>query len=176
MQVYTGRRLSQYLIALAAIVMGLASGCSTRMQVKPPLHPQASYEEMTPPQGSSHYTLKPGNTAVRPVLDRQVLPGYPIALARRGSAPITVVVQLAMSEDGRVQSVHPVSNTAAEPVAGLFEAAVEQAVMQWTFTPMFVQHPRGDGTYSVTQKPFSLWYVFRFKMVDGKPVVESARR
>ncbi len=48
--------------------------------------------------------------------------------------------------------------------------------MKWTFTPMYVQHPRGDGTYEMTQKPFSLLYVFDFRMVDGKPVVESDGR
>ena len=81
-----------------------------------------------------------------------------------------------MDEDGRVKAVRPQSDTAAGQAGDMFEAAVEHAAMQWVFTPMWLRHPRGDGTYEVTQKPFSLWYVFDFRMVDGKPVVETGRR
>lgn len=48
--------------------------------------------------------------------------------------------------------------------------------MQWKFTPLWVQKPNGDGTYELTAKPFSLWCVFRFKIVNGKPIVETAKR
>ena len=48
--------------------------------------------------------------------------------------------------------------------------------MQWTFTPLWMQKPNGDGSYDLTAKPFSLWYVFHFKVVDGKPIVETVKR
>lgn len=52
----------------------------------------------------------------------------------------------------------------------------EHAAMQWKFTPLWVQKSNGDGTYELTAKPFSLWYAFRFKIVNGKPIVETAKR
>lgn len=166
----------ELVIMLSAITVILVSGCSTEELAKPGGQPRTSYEEMAAPAGASHYTLKPGERAVKPVLDKQVSPVYPPILARPGAAPVTVVAQLVMDEDGRVKAVRPQSDTATDDAGHLFEAAVEHAVMQWVFTPMWVQHPRSDGTYEVTQKPFSLWYVFDFRMVEGKPVVESGER
>src|SRR6185437_13950952 len=51
--------------------------------------------------------------------------------------------------------------------ARIDEAAVADAATQWTFTPLWMQKQNGDGTYYLTAKPFSLWYVFHFKVVDG---------
>lgn len=163
-------------LVLWTFVATVVCGCSTQEERKPVGEPRTSYAEMASPASAPHYTLQPGDSAVKPVLDKQVSPVYPPTLVRPGAAPVTVVVQLVMDENGRVQAVHPQPGTADGPAHALFEAAVEQAVMQWTFTPMWVRHPRGDGTYEVTQKPFSLWYVFDFKMAGGKPVVESGRR
>jgi hypothetical protein len=163
-------------IVLSAITATLVSGCSTHGRARPNGQPRTSYEAMAAPAGASHYTLRPGETAVKPVLDKRVSPVYPPTLARPGAAPVTVVAQLVMDEDGRVKAVRPQSDTAAGQAGDMFEAAVEHAAMQWVFTPMWLRHPRGDGTYEVTQKPFSLWYVFDFRMVDGKPVVETGRR
>ena len=89
---------------------------------------------------------------------------------------MTVVAQLVMDKDGHVQGVYPVSDTDEAADHALFEAAVEHAAMQWTFTPLWMQKPNGDGTHELTAKPFSLWYVFHFKIVDGKPIVETAKR
>jgi len=87
-----------------------------------------------------------------------------------------VVAQLVMDKDGRVQGVYPVSDTASNPHRASFEAAVEHVAAQWTFTPLWMQKPNGDGTYELIAKPSSLWYVFHFKVVDGKPIVEAAKR
>lgn len=89
---------------------------------------------------------------------------------------MNVVAQLVMDEEGRVSAVHSVSDTDSGPDGALFEAAVEYAAMQWTFTPFWIQQARQDGTYLRTQKPFSLWYTFEFKMVNGKPQVEVGKR
>jgi hypothetical protein len=168
--------LSWPVIALSTIAAILVSGCGTQRERKPSVQPRTSYEEMAAPAGVLHYTLKPGETAVKPVLDKQISPVYPPTLRRPGAAPVTVVAQLVVDENGRVKAVRPQPDTAASQAGALFEAAVDRAAMQWVFTPMWVQHPRGDGTYQVTQRPFSLWYVFDFKMVNGKPVVESGKR
>jgi hypothetical protein len=161
-------------IPLAAGLLAL-SACSPRTVLKPNPLPKTSYD-MVVPKGVLRYTLEPGETAVQPMPDKQVAPVYPPSLVQPGAAPVTVTVQLVMDKDGHVQRVYPVSDTAIGADRDLFEAAVQRAAGQWTFTPLWVQHPNGDGTYLLTSKPFSLWYVFHFKVVDGKPIVETVKR
>jgi hypothetical protein len=161
-------------IPLAAGLQAL-SACSPRTVLKPNPLPKTSYD-MVVPKGVLHYTLEPGETAVQPMPDKQVAPVYPPSLVQPGAAPVTITAQLVMDKDGQVQGVYPVSDTAINADRGLFEAAVQRAAGQWTFTPLWVQHPNGDGTYLLTSKPFSLWYVFHFKVVDGKPIVETVKR
>jgi len=166
------RDLTLLLIALSSLV----SACSsTRTVLKPNPQPKTSYE-MLVPKGVSRYTLEPGETAVQPMPAKQVAPVYPPSLVHPGAAPVTVVAQLVMDKDGYVQGVYPVSDTDKAVNHALFEAAVEHAAKQWTLTPLWVQHPNGDGTYLLTSKPFSLWYVFHFKVVNGKPIVETTKR
>ena len=93
-----------------------------------------------------------------------------------GALPVTVTVQLVMDKDGNVQTVYLLSTTAKPADHALFEAAVEHAAMQWKFTPLWMEKPNGDGSYELTTKPFSLWYVFHFKIVGGKPIVEIVKR
>lgn len=158
-----------------SLVLTLISACSTRTVLKPNPQPKTSYE-MLVPQGVLRYTLQPGETAVQPMPDKQAAPVYPASLVHPNAAPVTVVAQLVMDKDGHVQGVYPVSDTATDADRALFEGAVEQAARLWTFTPLWMQKPNGDGTYELTAKPFSLWYVFHFKVVDGKPIVETVKR
>lgn len=162
-------------IVLLALVGGLLSACGTRTVLKPNPQPKTSYE-MLVPKTALRYTLEPGETAVRPMPDRQVAPVYPASLVRPDAALVTVVAQLVMDKDGHVEGVYPVSDTGKTADHALFEAAVEHAAKQWTFTPLWVESPHGDGTFELTAKPFSLWYAFHFKVVDGKPVVETVKR
>jgi hypothetical protein len=166
-----GRHL--YIVVLVAA--SLVTACSTRTVLKPNPQPKTSYE-MLVPKGVLRYTLAPGETAVQPIPDKQVAPAYPASLVRPGAAPVIVVAQLVMDKDGKVQGVYPVSDTEKTADHALFEAAVEHAAMQWTFTPLWMQKPNGDGTYELTAKPFSLWYVFHFRIVNGKPIVETVKR
>ena len=131
---------------------------------------------MIVPKGVLRYTLAPGETAVRPEPVTQVAPIYPPSLVRQDAEPVTVVAQLTVGKDGRVYGLYPVSDTDKGSDAGLFEAAVRHAAMQWTFTSLWMQKPKLDGTYELTAKPFSLWYVFRFTVVHRKPVVETVKR
>ena len=163
--------LSSALISL----LGSLYACNTRTVLKPNPQPKTSYE-MLVPQTALRYSLAPGETAVQPQPDKQAAPVYPQSLLHPGAAPVTVVAQLVMDGDGHVQGVYPVSDTATGEDRALFEAAVEHAAMQWTFTPLWMQKPNGDGTYELTAKPFCLWYVFHFKVVDGKPIVETVKR
>jgi len=151
------------------------SACSTGTVLKPNPQPKTSYE-MVVPKGVLRYTLERGETAVQPGPQRQIAPVYPLSLVHLGAAPVTVVAQLVMDKEGQVQGVYPVSDTDKTADHALFEAAVEHAAMQWTFTPLWMQKPNGDGTYELTTKPFSPWYVFHFRIVDGRPIVETAKR
>jgi hypothetical protein len=154
---------------------GLLAACSTRTVLKSNPQPKTSYE-MVVPKGVLRYTLEPGETAVQPMPDKQLAPVYPPSLVHPDAAPVTVMAQLVMDKDGRVQGVYPVPDGDTSADRALFEAAVEHAAGQWTFTPLWVRHSNGDGTYRLTSKPFSLWYVFHFKVVDGKPLVETVKR
>jgi hypothetical protein len=162
-------------IALLVVVAGVLPACGTSTALKPNPQPQTSYE-MLVPKTALRYSLAPGETAVQPMPDKQVAPAYPPTLIHPGAAPVTVVAQLVMGRDGRVQGVYPVSNRDTGPDRKPFETAVEHAAMQWTFTPLWLETPNGDGTYELTAMPFGLWYVFHFKVVNGKPVVETAKR
>lgn len=161
---------SVFLMALAAL-----PACSTRTVLKPNPQPKTSYE-MLIPKSALRYTLAPGETAVQPRQDKQVAPIYPASQVHPGAVPVTVIAQLVMDKDGRVQGVYPVSDTDKKTDHALFEAAVDHAALQWMFTPLWMQKPNGDGTYDLNAKPFSLWYVFHFKVVDGKPIVETLKR
>lgn len=164
-----------WVAVLLVVTAGMISACGTRTVLKPNPQPKTSYQ-MLVPKGVLRYTLERGETAVQPMPDRQTAPVYPPSLVHPDAAPVTVVAQLVMDKDGHVQGVYPVSDTARVTDHALFEAAVEQATKQWTFTPLWVQHPNGDGTYLLTTKPFSLWYAFHFKVENGKPIVETAKR
>lgn len=149
--------------------------CSTQTVLKPNPQPKTSYE-MVVPKGASRYSLEPGEMAVQPIPDKQTAPVYPPTLVHPGAAPVTVVAQLVMDQDGNVQGVYPASDSAGAANRALFEAAVEHAAIRWKFTPLWMEKPNGDGTYDLRAKPFSLWYVFHFKVVDGKSIVETAKR
>lgn len=162
-------------MAVPCVLGAAVLAACTRTVLKPNPQPKTSYE-MLVPKTAPRYTLAPGETAVQPKLHKQVAPIYPPSLVGPGAAPVTVVVQLVMDRDGHVEGVYPVSNTGKGPDRVQFEKAVEHAALRWTFTPLWMEQPNGDGTYRLTRKPFSLWYAFHFKVVDGKPIVETVKR
>lgn len=159
----------------AVLLAGLLSACSTRTVLKPNPQPTTSYE-MLVPKTALRYTLEKGETAVKPLPEKLSAPVYPPSLVHPGAAPVTVVSQLTIDEGGHVYGVYPVSNTDQGPSGALFEAAVEQAARQWRFTPLWIERQNPDGTATLTARPFSLWYVFHFKVIDGRPVVETVKR
>ncbi|MGH8146138.1 MAG: hypothetical protein ACREPY_07375 [Rhodanobacteraceae bacterium] len=161
-------------VTVCVIASSLAA-CSTRTVLKPNPQPKTSYE-MLVPKGVPRYSLAPGEIAVQPRLHKRVAPVYPPPLVRAGAAPVTVVVQLVMGKAGKVEGVYPVSNTAPRSDRALFDTAVQNATLQWTFTPLWMKKPDLAGTWRLTRKPFSLWYVFHFKVVNGKPIVETVKR
>jgi len=170
-------RMRRHRLPIVGLVslLGSLQACNTRTVLKPNPQPKTSYE-MLIPKTALRYLLAPGETDVQPKPDKQIAPVYPPSLVHPGAPPVTVVAQLVMDKDGHVQGVYPVSDTDKAADHALFEAAVADAATQWTFTPLWMQKQNGDGTYYLTAKPFSLWYVFHFKVVDGKPIVETVKR
>lgn len=152
------------------------SACSSRTVLKATANPETSFREVAVPDDVPRYALAPGETALKSYVQRQVAPVYPPTLVHPDAAPVVVVARLVMDAEGRVESVHPVSNTDTGPDRTLFEAAVEQAAMKWAFTPMWIDKRQPDGMTLRTSKPFSLWFEFRFAMVDGEPTVVTERR
>lgn len=155
--------------------------CSTRTVLKPTARPETSYKLITPPD-ASHYNLQPGQSAQlpKPVIGHFAAPVYPASLAKPGAAPVVVKAQLTFDTDGRVDGVYPLPDSYAGPGHLLFEDAVRAAVADWRFTPLvFEQYSDSAmdaGTLQREAKPFSLWFAFRFKIVDGRPIVETMKR
>lgn len=167
-------------VALAA-VSGLA-GCVAHA-VKPhgPVaKPETSYKLISPP-GAPQYALKPGQSASlpAPLIGYFAPPVYPPSLARRGMPLVVVTAHLVFDANGKVEAVAIVSDSYAAAGHALFEAAVRKAAGEWVFTPLvFAETTGGDGrplTLKREAKPFSLWFEFRFVMVDGKPAVETVK-
>ena len=157
------------------------SACGTRTVPKPVASPETSWKLVTPPD-APHYALQPDQSAKLPVpvIGHFAPPAYPASLAKPGAAPVVVRAQLTFDTAGQVDGVYPLPDSYTGPSYRLFEHAVRVAVAQWQFTPLvFEQYsdPAMDaGTLQRKAEPFSLWFEFRFEMVNGKPVVESKRR
>jgi hypothetical protein len=171
----------QDMVGLCVLVASTLSisACSTQTVLEPNPQPKTSYELMRP-MGAPQYAYPAQEQVVYPKPKKQVTPVYPPDLVRPGAPAVTVPAQLVMDQDGRVIGVYSSNAEKSGPSRALFEAAVRKAAMQWSFSPLLYVHVClencPDGPYQVTAKPFSLWYVFRFKVVNGKPIVETVKR
>lgn len=167
---------------LGVVATTALAGCAARV-VKPSApvaKPETSYKLVAPP-GAPQYALKPGQSASlpTPLIGHFAPPIYPATLAHPGMPPVTVTAQLAFGTDGKVYSVRIVSNSYAGVDHALFGDAVRTAAKDWAFTPLvfeaYVDHAGATPALQRTPKPFSLWFEFRFAMVDGKPAVAATR-
>lgn len=174
------RRYRRRFLVLSIAVF-VFSACSTQTVLKPTAQPQTSWKLITPPD-APHYALRQGQSAQlpKPVIGHFAPPVYPISLAKPRAAPVVVKAQLTFGADGRVNGVYLLPDSYAGPGHLLFEDAVRAAVADWRFTPLVFEqcsYPAMEaGTLQREAKPFSLWFAFHFAMVDGKPVVEAAKR
>lgn len=182
-----GRRLSHEVLRAMFVLCGASvlAACGARVVVKqlprPTATPETSYKLVTP-SGAPRYALKPGQSASlpTPLIGYFAPPVYPPSLARRRMPPVVITAHLVFGTDGRVQAVAIVADSYAAQGYKLFEDAVRKATHDWVFTPLVFTEPMGGGGTPVTlkreSKPFSLWFEFRFAMVDGKPAVETVKR
>lgn len=168
-------RQSWWLFAVAAL-----AGCAS---VPPPAPAPAPRTDVryhaVDNKDAKHYTLTPSETAVSPTVGRDNDPPvYPSALVARHLPPVDVRARLVVDRKGKVTSVRFADADHADATRRAFEQAVRAATLQWTFVPLLIQHwaATPDGGQKVVKSdpmPFSQDYVFRFELVDGKPVVSG---
>lgn len=131
-------------------------------------------------ENTRHYVLTSSETAVSPTVGRDNDPPvYPPALVARRLPPVDVRAELIVDRKGEVTDVRFADADRADATRRIFEQAVRTATLQWTFVPLLIQHWKAmpDGGEKVVKSepmPFSQDYVFRFALVNGKPVVSNA--
>lgn len=171
---------SMYVVA----ALLLAACVAPKLTVKPEAtaNPETSWKLITP-NDAPRYNLKPGQSASlpEPLIGRFAPPAYPPSLAHPGMPVVLIKAQLVFAASGRVQGVFILTDSFTGSDKTLFEDAVRKAALQWVFTPLiFEQSIGGSGSTPVTfkreAKPFSLWFEFRFAMVNGKPTVSTSKR
>ena len=154
---------------------GLAACSTTTTRLVPTAKPETGYKVYTP-KGAPHYALQPGESAQlpQPVIGRFAPPVYPAPLMKPGMPPVVVRAQVVFGADGRAQHAYILSNSYAGADAGRFADAVQAATAGWVFKPLvFTEYTRsGSASASIRRmaKPFSLWFEFDFRVVNGKPV------
>lgn len=161
------------------------SACTLVPAVEPPpapsANPETSYALITPP-GAPHYTLQPGQSAQlpQPQIGHFAAPVYPVSLAHAGMPPVTIKAQVTFGADGKATGVYVLSDSYTGAGRALFEDAVRKAAGAWRFTPLvfasYGNTAMDAGTPQRTAKPFSLWFEFSFRMVNGKPSTAVQRR
>ena len=167
-------------LALAMLLTGCAAAPAAT-KVAATANPETSYKLITP-KDSPQYALRPGQSATlpQPVIGYFAPPRYPTALARAGMPPVSVEAHLVFDAAGRVARTDIVSNSYTGAGHEMFADAVRGATAAWRFTPLVFEETTGGGNVSVTvkhaAKPFSLWFEFDFRMVDGKPIVTTSKR
>jgi hypothetical protein len=140
-----------------------------------PFHVGQGRDRTIVPAGSSGaYQLKHSEHAfgAQPIVHDA--PVYPASLVDKQLPPVSIHAKAVIDEQGHVTNVRDMDG-ASTPDHAAFFAACREAVIRWQFTPMTVVEDieDGKGNMSQTRKnaPFSLDYVFRFELVDGRPTV-----
>lgn len=170
-------------LLILGVLFAALTACSMKPALKPTpkptANPETSYKRITLP-GAPHYTLQHGQSAMlpKPEAGHFAPPVYPVSLAHPGMPLVVVKAQLVFGKDGKVHDVVILSDSYKKAGHKLFEDAVRTAAIHWAFTPLVISEYVDDAntvTFKRTPKPFSLWFAFRFAMVNGKPNTSVAR-
>nr|GAT43064.1 predicted protein [Mycena chlorophos] len=109
------------------------------------------------------YTVQPGQSFSKPLLEKTFAPVYPPNLVPQKLPPLDLMAQVIVDEQGHVSDVrvqHDATTPDAEQAA--FAQAVQQAAMRWQFSPLLMTETRidaqGHPVSSSKGKPFSLAY------------------
>ncbi|HEX7339639.1 MAG TPA: hypothetical protein VF271_06855 [Rhodanobacteraceae bacterium] len=172
---------SSFRLALVASLGALLAACATAPKVppKPDWQGRTHYQRIQVPAWQKPYQLTSGTQATGTMLKRNPAPVYPPALVAKGLPPVTVTARLSVDKTGHVDAVWISKYQGDAAARAAFEAAVHQAAMHWIFVPLTFMREvtRPDHTVAVatTAKPFSLYFRFYFKVVNGKPVTGSGK-
>lgn len=156
------------------------AACTMQQTMPTPAATGAAWWAMKLPAASQHYQLAASATATGANLAVSVTPVYPTALLSACPPPQNVQALVIVDKLGKVSEIRVADEAQAGEPRRLFILATRQAVTQWRFNPLQVQHdgldPAGDAVVTAETRSFSLTYVFRFACRAGKPVVSQVER
>lgn len=154
----------------------LLTACATPQNVPEPATGDTSWTMRVPVAGQ-RYSLPAGHTATGANLARSVSPVYPAAELSACPPPQEVQALVVVDKAGGISEIRITDAAQAEKQARPFKLAVREAVMQWRFNPLQVQHDgldaNNDPVVISETRPFSLAYVFRFACHGGKATVTT---
>lgn len=166
-------------LALGALLLALA-GCATSatQAARPSTQGDTSYRAVEK-EDLAHYSLALGEISTGAVPWAHPAPVYPAALLDQRLPPHEVAARLIVNADGKVADVRIDDESQADASTALFDQAVRDAALQWTFEPLRISQWAADANgnsheVSSEQRPFSLDYVFRFAWKDGHPVTDAS--
>lgn len=167
-------------IVLCGVALGSCSSVpQPHSEAKSVTTSDVSYHEFVP-DTAIKYSLQPGEGATRPELIKGRNPIYPASLLDDHHVPVTVTAKIVADESGHVSSVVIDSYEGNQSEYDLFATAVREAALQWEFTPLLIEKqvvlPNGARGLTTKRYPFSLWYIFTFKIVNGKPQVSASKK
>lgn len=162
-------------------VISLMAACASAPAVKspPPPKAQVSYHAVADAD-APRYHVDPAQVAIEPTTgSRNHAPVYPLRLVLLKLPPVQVRAKLVVDATGHVTRALIAGETTADANTQVFDAAIRQAVLHWTFDPLrmttWKDLPDGSSQRVADQPmPFSQDYVFRFEIRHGKPVVSAA--
>lgn len=168
---YSGVRLT---LLAAVSVLGLVACAST---------PPATAARPPPASGNSgritvqHYPLALGEISTGAVLREHPSPVYPPSLLDAQLPPEEVQARLVVDTQGRTREVQIAGELAADPQRKLFDEAVRDATLQWTFDPQPITQWAADANGNTHQvgseaRPFGMDLLFRFAWKNGQPAVD----
>ena len=130
---------------------------------------------MNVPAASQRYQLATGDPATGANLAGSVSPVYPAELLSACPPPQEVQTLVIVDRTGKVSGMRVADEAQAGEQRRSFILATRQAVMQWRFNPLQVQHDgrdaEGNPVVISETRAFSLSYLFRFACHDGKATV-----
>jgi hypothetical protein len=129
--------------------------------------------------GAPRYQLQKGQVAAGATPFHRIAPVYPPAQLDACRPSIEVHALLIVDGNGKVGEARVAEEAAADASTKAFIAAVNSAVVQWTFVPLRIRNGTDTGAEQATAgdetRAFSLPYVFRFDCHEGQSSVSSDR-
>jgi hypothetical protein len=165
------------LVALIASLAGCANAPHAT-STKPSTEGDTSYRSVAK-DDMQHYQLAMGEISTGAIPWDHPSPPYPATLLDQRLPPQEVEATLVVNEAGKVVEVRITDEAQADAQVRLFDQAVRETAMQWTFEPLRFSQWAADANgnsheVSSQTRPFSLDYVFRFAWKDGKPVADAS--